>query len=490
MSDVNLTNDQNSPDDSSIRFANLELGDATPVVDDKAERVGQNDDKGQSGGIASMPAALVPTREVIPGVSIIQENVKRTLADDAAAKRGGFSLENPIYEWGRSVNEWGVANYKASRMDFDQMALLHDGCSALINVVNSEDRKDIMVDVPSLHMNDDGYLQVPGAGSFPLSKRAVEALSFHVTPTGAKYLSECPPWLRAKNYNHWFERGYRVDARATKRNNNDEVYVTDHVMLRTRKNQDSREVYSVCGPRYAVYDFNMIVERVYDFLAKKNVDARMDYTYNGYKSRLNILFHSDIQPENASVGEIFKAGLIVKTADDGSGAITVSCELFRNRCLNFLILSQDSVLVSRRTHKGQNETIESKLEEALGTVDEKIGYFTKAWSAGNVENVLERYNLANPREVFDNLCANKVVYVPGVDADAMSQRLFNAWEIEGGYSKTAFVNAITRAAHTESWASMDTVEEMEELGSKMLFQKVWNVSPPKDKTVADVLGGF
>ena len=491
-------------DATDARFANLELGDPTPPVilmDTKDERAAQT-------VTSQLPAAVTPPKEIIPGVTIDQENLRRTMADEAAARKAGFSLPPPIYELGRSVLEVGRENYQASRKEFDKMAKLTPGCAELINRINAEERRDILVDVPHLHMLDNGKLHVFNVGDLPLSNRAIEGLCFHTTPTGAKYLAECPPDLRAKNFNHWFKIGYRPDKRAAKKNAKEkaketpetevkptEVYKSQQVTLRTRnaktaEGQQTREVYACVGPRYGVFDFNQIIERVHNFLDGRGLDARVEVKYDGYGATLDVLFHSDIKPENAAVGEIFKAGLRIKTKDDGSGAITVSVTLMRNLCLNFFILGQADVLVARKTHKGKTETIEGKLQEALDGVDEKIGYFMKAWSGRSLENVIERYNLANPREVFQGLVDNDQIHIANVESEDMVARLMRAWDKEQGYSVTHFVNAITRAAHESEWGSPDDVEELEQQGTSLLFQKNWVLAAPADQTVADVLGGF
>ncbi len=49
----------------------------------------------------------------------------------------------------------------------------------------------------------------------------------------------------------------------------------------------------------------------------------------------------------------------------------------------------------------------------------------------------------------------------------------------GRVSKTAIVNAVTRAAHTEEWRSWTTSEDLERAGGELLYARVWNVQMPE-----------
>jgi hypothetical protein len=57
-------------------------------------------------------------------------------------------------------------------------------------------------------------------------------------------------------------------------------------------------------------------------------------------------------------------------------------------------------------------------------------------------------------------------------------RLQRAWDVEPGYSETAIVNAVTRAAHTEERRSWTTAEDLERAAGQLLDARVWNVQRP------------
>jgi len=427
-----------------------------------------------------------------PGVS--KEGAERAKADELAATEAGFSVKPPIYEIGSLVNQWGVDNFRASRNDFEEMPTAAEACGKLADRVKAEERRDLVVDVNNLEMLEDGRI-TRGGGAMDVTERAMSGFATHVTPGGGGYLKECPPDLRAHNLNHWFENnGTREDVRATQKAMNRwyrygcrgpqpaPVIVPRQLTLRTRLNHSSgrRENFATVGPRYGAHDIDKIAEQVMTSDAIP-ADARADVTYDGYRARINVLFHSNVQPEKVVAGEIFKAGIMLKTADDGSGSIQIAAQVWRNLCLNLIIIDHAREMVTRRRHAG--EGIAQAVEDGIADAMRKVAHFADKWSEATLENVLERYGCEDIEAVFRGLVANKAVHVPGVKPKAMFERLMAAWQQEPGYSKSAIVNAVTRAAHENSWSKWGAVEELETTGGALLYAPEWNLVIP-DKELA------
>ena len=438
-----------------------------------------------------------PAQEVIPerdgswnspGVSV--EGANRAKSDELAAVLAGFTVAPPIYEIGSLVNSTGVENFRASREQFDAMPTATEVCGKLVDQIKAEKRRDLILPVTELRMLDNGQLTRGTGNGMTMSERAMTGLATHVTPGGGGYLAACPSELRATNVNHWCENGTREDVRATNAAMKEwqeqgcngpqpgPVIVAKQITLRTRLNGTSgeRENYAIVGPRYAAHDIDVLAEQVMSSEAIP-ADARANVTYDGYRSRIDVLFHSNVQPERVVAGEIFKAGIMLKTADDGSGSIQIAAQLWRNLCLNLIIVDHAKDMVMRRSHRGGGigEAVEIGIRDAM----KKVEYFCEKWSEATLENVLEKYGCADIEAVFRGLVFNKVAFVPGVTPADMHARLVKAWQAEPGHDKTSIVNAITRAAHTEVWKRWTIVEELETLGGKMLFAKNWNVSIPE-----------
>jgi hypothetical protein len=356
-----------------------------------------------------------------------------------------------------------VRNFRQSRRDFEALPFATDACADLASRVEAERRLDVLVDAPSLRMEPNGRL-TSEFGSLPISERALDGISRLLTPGGAGYLAECPPALRATNVNHWL-------ALATRRDRSGEVKARQ-LTLRARQTDGGCEIFSVVGPRYSPLDIDTIATQLHGLVQK---DARAEALYDGYRAKVSILFHSNIEPERCVAGEAFKAGVSITTADDGTGAIRIAAQVYRNLCRNLIIVDRASQTSVTR-HVGQNlgDVVQAGIERAL----KQVSHFADKWSEATVENVLERYGVDDVGTIFKALVANRAVYVPGVAADDMVERLHRAWDVEPGYSKTAIVNAVTRAAHTEEWRSWTTAEDLERSAGELLYARVWNVQRP------------
>jgi hypothetical protein len=495
---MNNNNSNNNPPissdtaDAAARFALLELDiPADEVVPEPAPVV--------EAEYVALPAAPTPEPEEV-GVRAGEINIEgrdRAIADEKLAVDAGFTIAPPIYAIGSQVNEWGVENFKASRNDFDAMATVDEACGNLIDTVAAEGRRDEVVSLPNMVMLNDGQLHTRGNGTYPLSRRAFQGLCGFATPGGAGYLADCEPLLRAHNLNHWFAKGQREDKRATKAAlkewnaacdvakrsglttmppKPDLTIIDKEVTFRTRGPESDRELYSVVGPRYGEHDIDKIAQQIIDGCPP---DARCDVTYDGYKARVNVLFHTDINPANAVAGEIFKAGALITTADDGTGSIKISAQLFRNLCLNLIIIDNARDLVASRRHFGQGiaEDVANGIEAAMA----KVESFMVKWNKASVENILDTYGVQDIDKVLRALVFNKVVHVPGIRKREMYKRLRRAWEVECSldgaqmYSRTTIVNAITRAAHTEEWKMWTTAEDLERTAGRLVYAKNLNL---------------
>jgi len=238
------------------------------------------------------------------------------------------------------------------------------------------------------------------------------------------------------------------------------------------------------GPKYQPYDVDEIMAQV---IAAVPSDARCDITYDGYRARMNVLFHSNVEAERVVAGEFFKAGLNVKTADDGTGSIWISSEIWRNLCLNLYIIDHSRELVTRKIHVGDPVAIAQAVTLGIQEAMNKVGHFVSKWSEAksdlieSMEGVRGLSAVENVQDVFRGLVANKVVHVSGVKPVETFGRLLGAFEKEPGNDRTAIVNAVTRMAHEEVWPRWTDGEDLERLGGMLLFQKHWDTKLRDDE---------
>jgi hypothetical protein len=403
------------------------------------------------------------------------EGAKRAAADEALARSLGFSPKPPVFEIGTTVNSIGVENFKRSRQDWAQQPALPELAKSFTDRIAAEQREDSVVTAMDLRAHPDGRLGLYAGDTLKsdwlTSERALDGLATHVTPGGSSYLKQCPSDLRAANLNHWLGKAERLDARATKKAG-EPIYKPQQLTLRTRARKGGkREIYSVVGPKYAAFNVDRVAREA---AAGIGGDARGVITYDGYKMTLDAMFHSNIAPERAVAGEFFKGCVRVQAADDGSGSVKVSLGLWRNLCRNLIIVDFNKVLVGSRKHVGA-ATIEEDIRELMVQANERIGLIVGKWSEASTEDVLARYDLTDVDQVFEGLVLNGCVHAPNVRPEDMVKRLHESWEREPGYSKTAILNAITRAAHEHTWSSWADTEELESQAGELLYQKVWTL---------------
>ena len=433
------------------------------------------------------PAAVLPKKPRVlktPGIragQIDAEGAARALADEVAAKSIGLSPKPPVYEIGSRVNSTGVGNFRRSSEKHEEKPYLIDLAKTFSDRIAGEQRRDFLIPGSALVASDSGIITatVPAsentsATTFDayLTERSMLGLASRVTPGGAKYLAQCPPALRAANLNHWLKE--RGDVELT---------------LRTRNAPEfdgrlaDREIYAACGPKYASHDVDEVMRQAAEQIGH---DARAKVTYDGYRMTLDAVFHTNVEPAKAVAGEFFKGMIRMRAADDGSGSINVSLGLWRNLCLNLIIIDFSKVLVGKRAHIGA-KTIAEDVAELMAVANDRIGLVVGKWSEANVENVLARYDLQDVDQVFRGLVVNGAVHATGVRPEEMIQRLHTAWEREPGYSKASILNAITRAAHEEEWRSWSDAEDLESTAGELLYQQVWNLDV-SEKTAEQLLG--
>jgi len=416
----------------------------------------------------------VPAPVVAPSANplVSTEGAQRAKSDELVAKSLGFSPTPPVFEIGTRVNATGVDNFRRSREDWEKQPSLPELSRAFTAQIAAERREDKLVDAIELVALPDGRLgHRPDRDAWLVSERAMDGLATHITPGGASYLKQCPMDLRATNLNHWLSTSKQLDARASKKAGS-EVYKNRQLTLRTRARKGgNREVFSVVGPRYAAFDVDRVAREAAEGIGG---DARGTITYNGYRMTLDAVFHSNIRPEHAVAGEFFKGCVRIKAADDGSGSVNVSLGLWRNLCRNLIIVAFDKVLVGSRKHIGA-DTMQTDIAELMADASKRIDLIVGKWSEASTEQILERYDLQDVDDVFRGLVVNGAIKATGIKDDEMVGRLHRAWEREPGYSKTAILNAITRAAHTEEWRSWADTEELESAAGELLYQPVWSL---------------
>jgi hypothetical protein len=411
------------------------------------------------------------------------------LEDDAAkATAAGFVLQDPLYAIGRKVNATGVENAKAARLAYDAKPLVADAATAFVAKITTERRKDSTVLVRDISMAGDGQLVVQDCGkgrvSIGMGEAAFDSLLSRTGIGGAGYLKSCWPELRAQNVNAWTQRILDREVGATNAWNDGGRKGAEpkaaSAVLRCRSTVDSkRAVYAVVSPQYRSMDCDVIAKAISEAAPS---GSRGSIVYDGQQARFEVLFHSDVAAEDFGCGEIFRAGVIVRSNDVGDGSIRVSAMVERNLCLNLIILDTAEQQVAGIRHVG-NE-LAKKFESAFATALDKIKSFRDAWGYARQDSVVAATIMASgedlsgmtAREVLAGIAWSQMhrelVPVRGRKPEVLKAVLM-AYDREpaktSGLVRSDVVNAWTRYAHESAAQSDPWIEdEIQSAAGRML----------------------
>lgn len=412
--------------------------------------------------------------------TITAENLERLTLQERLASANGFSLAPPIYALGTPVNETGVANFRKSRQEFESLPPAAIVFAPFLNRVASEVRRDVTVRVNELRMSADGRICRPandptkmlfldGARSL---RGILERTACDEPGAAATYLATIPVDRRAREVNEWLSRtddrtkavlrtrlalapveASRIDVR---------MPASTSTALMIRPEAYGRECYAVVSERYATgMEVDVIARAILESIERGLFpgDARGEVLYDGRRATIRALWHSDVQPEFVCAGEIFKAGMSIDAADDRSGGIDVDGILWRNLCLNLIIIDENHQSFGSRRHMGTTRDLTEWLFEAMRGASKSVAAFAELWSrsrslrldAPSVTRDIPADATGDQARIVSGVMRGLVkserLALPGFRGEAAINALLGSWRREPEFSKVGIVNAITRAAH-------------------------------------------
>lgn len=387
------------------------------------------------------PPAVSPA-PVAPGAVSVVAAQRIRLQEEWCAK-AGFALAPPIYAPGTRVLPVGDRNFRVERGRVEALPLFGDAASAVASEIRMEDRRDRPVRMRDLAMTERGTLLVDG-DEHGLDVGAFYQLAQHAGfGMGARYLAErCDGALRATNVNE------QLGGAANRA-----------LSLRTRSGPDGlRAAFATVTPAYAPVDTDRVLAAAAPHLA----DARTELVYDGAGARATALWMPDVVADLAA-GDVFKAGVRIETDDTGRGRIRVSAVVFRNRCLNLLIIGEGTVETVSAVHKGRPDTILARVEAGIAAARGRVADFLGAWGRA-------RSTLVDAEALVRDWVEEKRLLPRGErDRDAVVESLLSAWRKEPGNTLADASNALSRAAHENPLWGMDFREELERQAARMVL---------------------
>jgi len=358
----------------------------------------------------------------------------------------GFAPSPDLQLVGTTINQQS-RNVVRSRKSWDELPLMNEAVAEVSDSVCSENRADEMVSLDSLMMAGDGNL-VLDEHRIGVEQPAFRQLCQRIgIPGGSQYLAACPPGLRATNLNQWLPQARR-DSK-----------------LRLRTVAGRRTMYAAVSPSYAEYDVPELLTEVSEMISG---EARVEASYDGLKLRFRAILETDVPVSD--VGDVFKAGIEIASADDGTGALRISSILWKAMCLNLMVFSEKRTATVKRVHRGNGIDMAAALYVGVREAKKAIGPFTEYWSKASHEVVVK--SDSDREKLLELLFERKFLQTPGVRAKEAIMSIQMAWDREPGSMKTDLINAVTRAAHEGAWANVATAEALEAQAGRLLTARL------------------
>lgn len=416
---------------------------------------------------------------------------KRIASQIAAAKAAGFTVGTPHYAIGTVVNSWGVDNARAARAEHDALPAARDALAQLTARVRAEERSDVKIPVHALRMAEDGRIgHVETGPTWTPERDVLGALASRVATTiadGARpasfgaYLASCDPMLRAQNFNAWTPRAEPGET----------------AVIRTRKDlrHGGRAAFACVSETYAKHDADEIAQTVLAAVDAAGLadELRARVNYDGRRTQIDLEAHSTLPAESYAAGEIYRAGIRVRSDDTGGGSLGGSAFIGQNLCRNLIILHAGESATFAHDHRGNPADLARKLRAGLKGAIAAARVFVDQWS-GACGEMLPGWSDADVKRASDRMLAELLAsslagavsrdLIP-VGSGSVGSRVKDAvpdllkmWVKDkhdgsaavrrfGGLTRAAVVNATTRYAH-EIESSPFSGDDLERAGGVIL----------------------
>lgn len=404
------------------------------------------------------------------------EGAARAVEMDKLAKAAGFSTYtgsndgNTFFSWGTELMSSGKDAFRSKAKLHDEKPFVSEIVDGFKGIIAAEKRQDVNRTMKDLLLDRDGrlvsrerYAIDPTVRGLPMSRWALgQILNRAKAPAGAlsvlrpegSDVQGLPSGVASSVFSSYADGAKTAKGR------------DKSIKLRTRlDNKGNRQVFAALSPRSPSFDADKAVA---SFAADAHDTARGAVQYDGKRWKFSAGVMSHIEP---TVGEIFEGSVWISGTDDGSSAIRIGAEVVRVRCVNLTTLH--SVDIESIRHQGAQLSFEEKIKFALAKAHAKISAFADVWAEAERADIADDAQENGAELIFKALVAKRLVWVPGVEADDLSDRLFAAWTAEPGYTKADILNAVTRAAHSNPWSNPWAAQSLSDQAGELLYQNVY-----------------
>lgn len=358
-------------------------------------------------------------------------------------KDSGFAPAPPLFAAGTRVLPLGDENFRVERKRVEALPRFRDAADLVSAQIRTEDREDVSARSSRIAMDEEGRLVVDGVAMAMEPGSFLQLANLVGFGVGGRYLANhCPAPLRAENVNRQLGLLRERD-----------------LVLRTRRAASgSRQVFAAVTPTYSAVDTDEVLGTITEWLT----DARAEVRYDGSGIRATGLWMPDTVIDLAA-GDVFKAGVQLRTDDVGRGRIRLSGVAWRNLCLNLIVIDVGEVETVALVHRGDRERIVSQVRDGVEQARATVANFLGAWGFARTVKV-------DAAERIRKLVEEQKLSPRGAkERDAVVDALLGAWQVEPGDSVADVANALTRAAHEQPDWPLDFREELERQAARLVY---------------------
>ena len=291
---------------------------------------------------AALSGEITYTQDAKEG-EISEEAKERIKRSEEHMKSFGFKLARlPLAPGSVMHVDTAKMAFRVQHAEHATMPELATVLTGIRDQVRSEARVDVAVQAATLRMQNDGRIyRINGprdaAGkprTLAFEENGIRQLCSRLPsffPRAADFLLALEPEVRATTFN---AQAARIPAGT-------------ELLLRTRLDESKeRGIFSAVGRSYSSFDADAIADTLLpafreldQFSCAGTTRGTGVYRPDDSSIQVNALWHADTVVD-AAVGDVFKVGLRFRSSDTGGGSIKGDLVVWRNACLNYIVLSR------------------------------------------------------------------------------------------------------------------------------------------------------
>lgn len=338
--------------------------------------------------------------------------------------------------------------HAGQRKQFEAMPDLADACEQLAGNVEAEKRRDDLIKLSELRVDAMGDLMAPLRGEIVPGVADLRMMEQSWSQLVNRAPRDIPRRLRS-NVNAWLRDSKGVAVARTME----------------APSGRARECFAVVSERYQPHDADLVAREVARAMP---TECKGDIKYKGDGGRFEI---EAVMARPFDVdGDVHRIIIGVRSADNGTQSQQIWFKAWRLQCLNGMAI-MDKHLLRRVRHTGEVGQLRDQFSQGLAMARAAIESFQAHWGKARQEQFIDSQtgaNLTGP-ETLRRLVGRGEINIPHVKPAALLATFRSAWQAEPGDSVADVLNALTRAAHVNSWNAAWTTEGLEQAAGQLLY---------------------